>query len=60
MQEKHNEMLLKFDHISEREMARGLKKTGCEAGGDQPAVFDTRVSGQSVPRASFSNHRFNG
>lgn len=32
----------------------------CEAGEDRAAVFGTWVSAQSVPRASFSNQRFNG
>lgn len=36
------------------------RKKSCEAGGDQPAVFGTRVSVQSVPWASFGNHSLNG
>lgn len=61
MQEKHDKILLKVNHFSEWLESDGERmKRGCEAGGDSPAVFDTRASARSVPRASFSNHRFNG
>lgn len=58
-EQKDSLFILKLNIFTNREIVRA-KKNNCEAGGDQPAVFGTRVSVQSVPWASFGNHSLNG
>lgn len=58
-EQKDSLFILKLNIFTNRDSVSEKKKS-CEAGGDQPAVFGTRVSVQSVPWASFGNHSLNG